>query len=125
MNRVMLSGRVSREAEVYQKEGGAAHAHSELEVEHRTAGGEWKKERYSLQGWHEMAERMKEALKLGRQAEISGYLTRNPRGEIEVVVEGVTVLEPRRPLFLRKQEAVQPAQADHEALDKALETVAV
>ena len=59
VNRVMLSGKVSREAEVYQKEGGAAHAHSELEVEHRTAGGEWKKERYSLQGWHEMAGRMK------------------------------------------------------------------
>ena len=49
-------------------------------------------------------------------------MTRSPQGEIEVVVEGVTVLEPRRPLFLRKQEAVQAAP---EALEEALETVAV
>lgn len=129
MNRVMLSGRVSREAELYRKEGGAAHAHGELEVEHRTASGEWKRERYPLQGWHEVAERMQEALKAGRQAEISGYLTRNPRGEIEVVVEGLAVMEPRRPLMLKRQmqEVAQNEQdrVHSEAMEAALETVAV
>lgn len=83
MNNVSISGYVKDKPLRYLADNGTEHAHFRIEVVHYT-NGERRGELYPVQAWNRAAETAA-AMEMDMLVHLDGYLTRNQRGEIEVV----------------------------------------
>lgn len=76
MNKVFLSGIVSTQPALIQREGQPSHAAFQLRVDHKKSSGEVVHELYPVNAWLKTAEWAAARLRIGTPITLSGYLTR-------------------------------------------------
>ena len=126
MNKVYLSGFVAETPILIGTQDNPAHAVFRLNVSHKNAKGEWRRELYSINSWNAAAQWVIANLKQGQKVALVGYLTQRTvrNGDSATVLVEVTSQEflplAERPPRDNRPMQPNPAEQPQADIDDAL-----